>query len=162
MGAVSFGDSIRGLVEDGIPWAFLTAAVLVLVLTPLVATIAPRIGGVDQGGDRPRVHTEPVPRIGGVAIVVAILAAAALWADIDGPYIGMLLGTGLVALVGLYDDIHGLRPSAKLGAVMVVALCMNCLPFFASWPRGGDIRSSWDGADGFIHELYRAETLAPV
>jgi UDP-GlcNAc:undecaprenyl-phosphate/decaprenyl-phosphate GlcNAc-1-phosphate transferase len=122
MGAVSFGDSIRGLVDDGIPWAFLTAAVLVLVLTPLVATIAPRIGGVDQGGDRPRVHTEPVPRIGGVAIVVAILAAAALWADIDGPYIGMLLGTGLVALVGLYDDIHGLRPSAKLGAVMVVAL----------------------------------------
>ena len=122
MGAVSFGDSIRGLVDDGIPWAFLTAAVLVLVLTPLVATIAPRIGGVDQGGDRPRVHTEPVPRIGGVAIVVAILAAAALWADIDGPYTGMLLGTGLVALVGLYDDIHGLRPSAKLGAVMVVAL----------------------------------------
>ena len=122
MGAVSFGDSIRGLVDDGIPWAFLTAAVLVLVLTPLVATIAPRIGGVDHGGDRPRVHTEPVPRIGGVAIVVAILAAAALWADIDGPYTGMLLGTGLVALVGLYDDIHGLRPSAKLGAVMVVAL----------------------------------------
>jgi UDP-GlcNAc:undecaprenyl-phosphate/decaprenyl-phosphate GlcNAc-1-phosphate transferase len=122
MGAVSFGDSIRGLVDDGIPWAFLTAAVLVLVLTPLVATIAPRIGGVDQGGDRPRVHTEPVPRIGGVAIVVAILVAAALWADIDGPYTGMLLGTGLVALVGLYDDIHGLRPSAKLGAVMVVAL----------------------------------------
>jgi UDP-GlcNAc:undecaprenyl-phosphate/decaprenyl-phosphate GlcNAc-1-phosphate transferase len=122
MGAVSFGDSIRGLVDDGIPWAFLTAAVLVLVLTPLVASIAPRIGGVDHGGDRPRVHTRPVPRIGGVAIVIAILAAAAIWADIDGPYTGMLIGTGLVALVGLYDDIHGLRPSAKLATVMVVAL----------------------------------------
>jgi UDP-GlcNAc:undecaprenyl-phosphate GlcNAc-1-phosphate transferase len=119
---VSFGDSIRGLVDDGIPWAFLTAAVLVLVLTPLVANIAPRIGGVDYGGDRPRVHTKPVPRIGGVAIVIAILAAAAIWVDIEGPYIGMLIGTGLVALVGLYDDIHGLRPSAKLATVMVVAL----------------------------------------
>src|SRR6185503_1664624 len=32
------------------------------------------------------------------------------------------IGTGLVALVGLYDDIRGLRPSAKLGAVMLVAL----------------------------------------
>jgi UDP-GlcNAc:undecaprenyl-phosphate/decaprenyl-phosphate GlcNAc-1-phosphate transferase len=120
--AVSFGDSIRGLVDDGIPWAFLTAAVFVLVLTPLVARIAPLIGGVDHGGDRPRVHTKPVPRIGGVAIVIAILATAALWADIDGPYIGMLIGTGLVALVGLYDDIRGLRPSAKLATVMVVAL----------------------------------------
>jgi UDP-GlcNAc:undecaprenyl-phosphate/decaprenyl-phosphate GlcNAc-1-phosphate transferase len=122
MYAVSFGDSIRGLVDDGIPWAFLTAAALVLVLTPLVARLAPRIGGVDYGGDRPRVHTRPVPRIGGVAIVVAILAAAAIWADIDGAYVGMLLGTGLVAIVGLYDDIRGLRPSAKLLAVTVVAL----------------------------------------
>jgi UDP-GlcNAc:undecaprenyl-phosphate/decaprenyl-phosphate GlcNAc-1-phosphate transferase len=122
MYAVSFGDSIRGLVDDGIPWAFLTAAALVLVLTPLVARLAPRIGGVDYGGDRPRVHTRPVPRIGGVAIVVAILAAAAIWADIDGAYAGMLLGTGLVAIVGLYDDIRGLRPSAKLLTVTVVAL----------------------------------------
>jgi len=122
MYAVSFGDSIRGLVDDGIPWAFLSAAAFVLVLSPLVARIAPRIGGVDYGGDRPRVHTRPVPRIGGVAIVIAILSAAALWADIDGPYTGMLIGTCLVALVGLYDDIHGLRPSTKLFAVTLVAL----------------------------------------
>jgi UDP-GlcNAc:undecaprenyl-phosphate GlcNAc-1-phosphate transferase len=122
MYAVSFGDSIRGLVDDGIPWAFLSAAAFVLVLSPLVARIAPRIGGVDYGGDRPRVHTRPVPRIGGVAIVLAILSAAALWADIDGPYTGMLIGTCLVALVGLYDDIRGLRPSTKLFAVTLVAL----------------------------------------
>jgi len=122
MYGVSFGESIGGLLDDGIPWAFLTAATLVLLLTPLVASIAPRIGGVDQGGDRPRVHTRPVPRIGGVAIVVAILVAAALWADIDGPYTGMLIGTALVAIVGLYDDIYGLRPSMKLLAVTLVAL----------------------------------------
>jgi UDP-GlcNAc:undecaprenyl-phosphate/decaprenyl-phosphate GlcNAc-1-phosphate transferase len=122
MCAVSFGDSIRGLVDDGIPWAFLSAGAFVLVLSPLVARIAPRIGGVDHGGDRPRVHTRPVPRIGGVAIVIAIFSAAALWADIDGPYTGMLIGTGLVALVGLYDDIRGLRPSTKLFAVTLVAL----------------------------------------
>jgi UDP-GlcNAc:undecaprenyl-phosphate/decaprenyl-phosphate GlcNAc-1-phosphate transferase len=119
---VSFGDSIRGLVDDGIPWAFLTAAAFVLLLTPVVARIAPRIGGVDYGGDRPRVHTRPVPRIGGVAIVIAILAAAAIWVDLDGPYTGMLIGTGLVALAGLYDDIRGLRPSTKLATVMLVAL----------------------------------------
>jgi UDP-GlcNAc:undecaprenyl-phosphate GlcNAc-1-phosphate transferase len=122
MYGVSFGDSMRGLLDDGIPWAFLTAAALVLVLTPLVARLAPRIGGIDHGGDRPRVHTKPVPRIGGVAIVVAILAVAAIWVDIDGPYAGMLLGTGVVAIVGLYDDIRGLRPSTKFLTVTVVAL----------------------------------------
>jgi UDP-GlcNAc:undecaprenyl-phosphate/decaprenyl-phosphate GlcNAc-1-phosphate transferase len=119
---MSFGESIRGLVEDGIPWGFLTAAAVVLLLTPLVARVAPRIGGVDHGGDRPRVHTKPVPRIGGVAIVIAILVGAAIWMDVEGPYVGILIGTGLVALVGLYDDIRGLRPSTKLLAVTVVAL----------------------------------------
>ena len=119
---MSFGDSIRGLLEDGIPWGFLTAAVIVLVLTPVVANVAPRVGGVDHGGDRPRVHTKPVPRIGGVAIVIAILVGALIWVDLDGPYAGILIGTGLVALVGLYDDIRGLRPSAKLVAVVLVAL----------------------------------------
>ena len=119
---MSFGDSIRGLVEDGIPWGFLTATAVVLLLTPIVARVAPRIGGVDHGGDRPRVHTRPIPRIGGVAIVIAILVGAALWGDVDGPYTGILIGTVLVALVGLYDDIRGLRPSTKLLAVTVVAL----------------------------------------
>ena len=43
------------------------------MLTPLVSALAPRIGGVDEGGDRPRVHERPTPRIGGLAIVAGIL-----------------------------------------------------------------------------------------
>jgi UDP-GlcNAc:undecaprenyl-phosphate/decaprenyl-phosphate GlcNAc-1-phosphate transferase len=120
---MSFGESIQGLVEDGsVPWGFITAAVIVLLLTPLAARLAPRIGGVDQGGDRPRVHTRPVPRIGGVAIVLGILTAAVAFVGVDGPYTGILIGTALVALVGLYDDVFGLRPSLKLAAVLLIAL----------------------------------------
>jgi UDP-N-acetylmuramyl pentapeptide phosphotransferase/UDP-N-acetylglucosamine-1-phosphate transferase len=40
---------------------------IVLLLTPLVARLAPRIGGVDDKHDRPRVHGgRPIPRIGGL------------------------------------------------------------------------------------------------
>ena len=47
-------------------WGFLTAAGLVLLLTPLVARLAPIVGGVDDKADRPRVHgSRPIPRIGG-------------------------------------------------------------------------------------------------
>ncbi|MFN2617832.1 MAG: MraY family glycosyltransferase [Thermoleophilaceae bacterium] len=120
---MSFGDSLRALVEDGsAPWGFLLAALIVLVLTPLAARVAPRIGGVDHGGDRPRVHTRPVPRIGGAAIVLGILIPAALFVDGDGPYLGILVGTGAVALVGLFDDVRGMRPSVKLAAVCAIAL----------------------------------------
>ena len=119
---MSFGDSIRGLLDGSVPWGFLVAAAIVLVLTPLAARVAPRIGGLDHGGDRPRVHTRPVPRIGGVAIVLAIVIPALIFVGAEGPYAGVLIGTGAVALVGLYDDIRGLRPSAKLAAVTLIAL----------------------------------------
>jgi len=120
---MSFTDSVRALVEDGsVVWGFFAAAAVVLVLTPVVARLAPRIGGIDLGGDRPRVHTRPVPRIGGLAIVLGIMLPAVLAVDLDGPYPGILIGTAAVALLGLVDDIRGVPPSVKLVAVCLIAL----------------------------------------
>jgi UDP-GlcNAc:undecaprenyl-phosphate/decaprenyl-phosphate GlcNAc-1-phosphate transferase len=120
---MSFTDSLRALVEDGsVVWGFLAAAAIVLVLTPLTARLAPRIGGVDLGGDRPRVHTRPVPRIGGIAIVLGILIPALFAVDLDGPYPGILIGTAAVAVLGLVDDIRGIAPIVKLTAVCAIAL----------------------------------------
>lgn len=120
---MSFPDALRALVADGaVVWGLLGATVLVLVLTPLVARIAPRIGGVDDNQDRPRIHARPVPRIGGVAIVAGILIPAALLVDVEGPYLGILIGTLGVALLGLVDDLRGLRPSVKLVGVALIAL----------------------------------------
>ena len=46
---MSFGESLQALAEDGTALAgFALAAVLVLVLTPLVGRLAPLIGGLDD------------------------------------------------------------------------------------------------------------------
>src|SRR5919201_5367432 len=120
---MSLWDSLRSLVEDGsVALGFIVAAAIVLLLTPVCAWLAPKIGGIDRGGDRPRVHTKPVPRIGGLAIVVGILVPALLFVDLDGPYPGILLGTAGVAAVGLIDDTRGLRPGPKLLAVVALTL----------------------------------------
>jgi UDP-GlcNAc:undecaprenyl-phosphate/decaprenyl-phosphate GlcNAc-1-phosphate transferase len=120
---MSFSEAWRALIGDGdAVWAFLSAAGIVLVLTPLLVRIAPRIGGVDAGGDRPRIHVRPVPRIGGVAIVVGILVPAAIFIDLSGPYRGILLGTLLVAVLGLLDDLRGIGPGVKFFAVCAIAL----------------------------------------
>lgn len=119
---MSFADSIDALVGDGAAvWGFLMAAALVLVLTPLVARLAPAIGGLDDAGDRPRVHSDPVPRIGGLAIVTGILLPAAILIRPEGSLLGILIGTACLTLVGLFDDIRGLRPSLKMAAVVAVA-----------------------------------------
>jgi UDP-GlcNAc:undecaprenyl-phosphate/decaprenyl-phosphate GlcNAc-1-phosphate transferase len=120
---VAFPDAWRALIGDSdAVWAFLSAVGIVFALTPIAVRIAPLIGAVDAGGDRPRVHTSPIPRIGGLAIVAGILVPAALFIDLDGPYLGIALGTALVALLGLVDDVRGMSPLVKLLAVCATAL----------------------------------------
>jgi UDP-GlcNAc:undecaprenyl-phosphate/decaprenyl-phosphate GlcNAc-1-phosphate transferase len=120
---MSFPDSLRALVEESSAlWGFLVAVGIVLVLTPLVSAVAPRIGGIDDKRDRPRVHKMPVPRIGGLGIVVGILVPMAIFIDVDGGYLGILIGTICAAALGLVDDIRGLRPITKLLGMVLIAL----------------------------------------
>jgi UDP-GlcNAc:undecaprenyl-phosphate GlcNAc-1-phosphate transferase len=119
---MSFAEALRSLLDWDVALGFLAAAGLVLALTPLVARLAPRIGAVDDKRDRPRVHDRPVPRIGGVAIVIAILVPATLLVGDESRYLGILGGTLAVAVLGLVDDVRGIRPSTKMLGVVLVAL----------------------------------------
>jgi UDP-GlcNAc:undecaprenyl-phosphate/decaprenyl-phosphate GlcNAc-1-phosphate transferase len=120
---MSFPESLRALLWEGEAiWGLLAAAAIVLLVTPVTVWLAPRVGGVDDRRDRPRIHTRPLPRIGGLAIVAGILVPAALLLELNGAYLGILIGTALAAAIGLVDDIRGLRPSVKLLAVVAVAL----------------------------------------
>jgi UDP-GlcNAc:undecaprenyl-phosphate GlcNAc-1-phosphate transferase len=120
---MSFTDAVSALVGDGaVVWGFLLAATIVVVMTPLVARLAPHIGGLDDLTDRPRVHARPVPRIGGLAIILGTLVPALVFIDLNDSLRAILIGTGVVAVVGLVDDLAGLRPWAKMLAVLVAAL----------------------------------------
>lgn len=122
---MTFLDSLEALVREGtVVWGFLSAAVIVLLLTPVVTWLAPRVGAVDDPAhsDRPRVHQRPLPRIGGVAIVLGILVPAAILIRPEGAFRGILIGTALVAILGLVDDVRGISPSMKMVGVVAIAL----------------------------------------
>jgi UDP-GlcNAc:undecaprenyl-phosphate/decaprenyl-phosphate GlcNAc-1-phosphate transferase len=119
---MSFAEALRALLDWDVALGFGAAAAIVLALTPLVVRIALRIGAVDDKDDRPRVHDRPVPRIGGIAIVVAILVPALLLLGDEPHYRAILGGTLAVALLGLVDDARGIRPSTKMLGVVLVAL----------------------------------------
>ena len=67
----TFGDYLPLLVA-----AFLVAALLSLVLTPLVRRVAIRLGNVDHPDGR-RVNKAPIPRGGGMAVATSFLVVAA-------------------------------------------------------------------------------------
>ena len=120
---MSFTDSVDALASDGtVIWGFVCAALIVLALTPLVGRLAPLIGGVDHGRDRPRIHASPIPRIGGIAIVLGILIPALIFITLNDAHRTILIGTAAIAVVGLVDDLWGLRPWLKLLAVVAIAL----------------------------------------
>ena len=58
--------------------------------------------------------------------MAGILIPSAIFVRPDGPYLGILIGTLLVSLLGLWDDIHGIQPSTKLLGVCLVAPSSRC------------------------------------
>ena len=92
---------------------FVLAAVLALALTPLAITFAGRWGVIDYPEDR-RVHTVPIPRLGGAAIYISFWLAVLLTVSIDRMIIGIFLGSTVIFIVGIVDDIKGIRPLYKL------------------------------------------------
>ncbi|MGH2444985.1 MAG: glycosyltransferase family 4 protein [Candidatus Limnocylindria bacterium] len=111
---------------------FAIALVVGLIATPVVRGLAQRRGLLDQPGGR-KVHTTPIPRLGGVGMVVAAglaLGTAAIASpdlgSVDGlqpnRVPGMLAGASFLALVGIVDDVRGMRARVKLSAQIAAAL----------------------------------------
>ncbi len=108
--------------------AFLLAALLALVLTPLAARFATSVGAIDRPGPARRVHVRPVPRGGGLAVaasfLIAGLAALAtvgwLGAGVDLSAIsqlellGLFGGSAAAAALGFLDDRYQLRARWQL------------------------------------------------
>lgn len=101
---------------------FASALVLVLGATPFVRRLATRLGMVDQPAER-RVHTAPVPRLGGLAIYVGFILALVFFAGdwVISQAITILLGATLVSFLGIWDDRWGVRPVLKLLGQTVAA-----------------------------------------
>jgi UDP-GlcNAc:undecaprenyl-phosphate GlcNAc-1-phosphate transferase len=109
-----------------------SSAALALILTPLIGRGATALGLVDAPGGR-KVHTQSVPRLGGVAVAVAATLSLALtvWlvpaagAQTPWPVLQpFVLAGGLIFLGGLVDDIRGLGPGPKLVLEMTAAVVM--------------------------------------
>jgi UDP-GlcNAc:undecaprenyl-phosphate GlcNAc-1-phosphate transferase len=101
--------------------AFLVAAAVTFVLTPLAARFARRVGAVATPRERD-LHERPTPRLGGVAILIGVLVAGALFLPNTEEVRGILLGAAVITAIGALDDIFDLAAPIKLAGQIAAAL----------------------------------------
>lgn len=101
-------------------FAFAVAAALAWILVPLAERIAWRIGAIDYPNER-SVHTDPTPKLGGLAIFVGVVVAILLFLPWAQQTQALLAGALVITVVGVVDDVFDLNPLLKLAGQIVAA-----------------------------------------
>ncbi len=126
---------------------FVSAFITALCLTPLVARFARRKQWVDLPGGKRTVHKRPTPRAGGIAIILTFLLSTVYLVIADQffdlpleilsfiPSLALFIGSGIIALTGLYDDAYGLGFKKKFLFQLIVAYGMYLAGFRVEVPH---------------------------
>ncbi|PIS29281.1 undecaprenyl-phosphate alpha-N-acetylglucosaminyl 1-phosphate transferase [Candidatus Saganbacteria bacterium CG08_land_8_20_14_0_20_45_16] len=101
---------------------FILAFGTTYLITPLIRKLAIKIGAIDVPDER-KIHSEPIARLGGLgiwagfflAVMVGFILAGATGSKLDFHVgLGIVLAGTLLMIVGMVDDIRGLRATTKL------------------------------------------------
>ncbi|MDD2216151.1 MAG: MraY family glycosyltransferase, partial [Eubacteriales bacterium] len=134
---------------SSILFIFIVAFLIVLAVTPLTIKVAPKIGAVDIPKDNRRMHTEAMPRFGGMAIYIGSMVAMAflLPSATDERMLGVGIGATLIFIMGVVDDIRNLPAKLKLAGQIICACILYAFSVrisFVSDPFGdGLIEFPW-------------------
>lgn len=108
-------------------YTFLCALTIALVATPLMRVLAMKINAVDHPDAR-KVHSQPIPYLGGLAIylafVISALSAYGLFLGIQNhpSLYALLMACLIIVALGLYDDLRGSSARIKFFSQTVAAL----------------------------------------
>ena len=95
-----------------------------VLIMPVMKRIAHHIGAIDiprrDEGNR-HIHKKPIPKLGGVGIFFAFLFGYMLFGQNSIKMNAILIGSLIIILTGIIDDINDLRASRQLVAQLVAA-----------------------------------------
>ncbi|MFH1478212.1 MAG: MraY family glycosyltransferase [Candidatus Omnitrophota bacterium] len=101
------------------------------LLTPICRRIAFRTGVLSKVNER-TVHKKPIPYLGGVAIYIAFFVAVLFVFFVDRQFNteflyklkGLILGSTLIVMLGLWDDIRDISPIIKFIGQILIGLLL--------------------------------------
>jgi UDP-N-acetylmuramyl pentapeptide phosphotransferase/UDP-N-acetylglucosamine-1-phosphate transferase len=105
--------------------AFVISFIVCFILIPIIIKLSIRYNLVDKPNER-KVHKIPISRLGGLGIVLGILASAPLWflKGDSSMLIHLLVGMLILIIIGVIDDIRELPPKIKFLGQVVAALLL--------------------------------------
>lgn len=123
-------------------YSFCLALVLSLVLIPVLIKISSRLRLIDNPeGNARKLHDAPIPRSGGLAIILSAAIALLLVLPNDESLYSFLMGCLVIVGFGLLDDLVELKPISKLAGqaigvsvAMAGGLLISDVPFFDNAP----------------------------
>jgi UDP-GlcNAc:undecaprenyl-phosphate/decaprenyl-phosphate GlcNAc-1-phosphate transferase len=113
-----------------------------ILLTPLVKKLAFKIGATDKPNTR-KVHQKIMPRLGGLAIFISFIIGMFFLQPNQSYHWAIILGSFVIILTGVVDDIKEISPKIKLAgqvlAAFIVVFMGDLSVKFINLPFGGDI-----------------------
>ncbi|HSH35648.1 MraY family glycosyltransferase [Schnuerera sp.] len=103
---------------------FIISAAISLFMTPVAKKLAVKFGAVDIPKDERRVHSKPMPLMGGLAIYFGIFISSLIFLPIDKTLISIIIGGSIILISGVIDDIKGLSPKAKLTFQIIASIVL--------------------------------------
>ena len=99
--------------------------IVVALVMPVVIKIAHHVNALDMPNER-KVHKEPMPRMGGLAIFIGFLVGYMLFCNQTVQMNSILIGSFFIILIGIFDDIKPLTPSIKFCGQLLAAIIVVC------------------------------------
>ena len=96
-----------------------------LLLVPIVKKIAIHVNAMDMPNER-KVHKVPMPRMGGLAIFLSFMLGYMLYARESTMMLSVLIGSFLIVICGMLDDISPIRARYKF-IIQIVAASAVCI-----------------------------------
>lgn len=116
-----------------------------MLMIPWLVKWAPALGMIDNPDDR-KVHATPIPRAGGIGIVLGALIPLLIWLPWNDVVVSFFLGSVILLVFGVWDDIkelgHYVKFVGQFLAVLLVVyygdLYVTNIPFLGNGALGED------------------------
>jgi UDP-GlcNAc:undecaprenyl-phosphate/decaprenyl-phosphate GlcNAc-1-phosphate transferase len=94
-----------------------------LYLGPILIAVACKLNILDIPDSKLKVHKAPTPYLGGLVVYLATLISLIFFFPFQNASLFFILGSTLLLLVGLIDDVLPLKPYQKFFGQFIAAIC---------------------------------------